>query len=426
MKLKIFNPSLFFIAFRCLLGKGNKGSRYLLGAALGIAVSFIPIMVTLIVADGMIRGITDRFLELGTGHLQVWPRFSGKEEAIDTAYEKISEKKGVRGVWHETQGLGIILSTAGKTGTTIRAVDPSFWQEENSKKYLTVKSGAGIIEKDNEVLLGEELAKTVGAEVGKTLRIMTVRTGEGGKSIPRTTVFTVKGIVSSGYHELDSMWCITTFDSGRRILGSGAYRYLVVKVDDPYRGASEAAYSISWELGNGFAVYTWKQLQRAQYSSYESTRQMLLFIMALIVLVAAVNVSSATSMLVLERQRDIAVLKSFGTSPGETKFIFIAAGLLTGLTGTIIGIFAGLVIGCNINQIISALENFINLFAQVSHGDKIKILNPDFYLEKIPIMVDYRTVIFIGLFAVLCSIVSSAFPAARAGKTKPVELLQKF
>ncbi|GHU44225.1 hypothetical protein FACS1894190_15410 [Spirochaetia bacterium] len=153
---------------------------------------------------------------------------------------------------------------------------------------------------------------------------------------------------------------------------------------------------------------------------------MLLFIMALIVLVAAVNVSSATSMLVLERQRDIAVLKSFGTSPGETKFIFIAAGLLTGLTGTIIGIFAGLVIGCNINQIISALENFINLFAQVSHGDKIKILNPDFYLEKIPIMVDYRTVIFIGLFAVLCSIVSSAFPAARAGKTKPVELLQKF
>jgi lipoprotein-releasing system permease protein len=435
---KTFRLPLLFIAFRYLIGRGNKGSRYLLGAAAGIALSLVPIIVTLIVADGMIRGITDRFLELGTGHLQVWPYRSlpNADEKIEEAKEKILNIKDsgtlVRGVWEEKQGLGIILSKGGKTGATIRAVDPSFWEDPGSKHFFSVIDGSAEIESDTQVLLGQDLAKTVGAEVGSQLRIMTVRTTEDGRNIPRTTLFTVRGIVSSGYHELDAMWCIVSLQAGKKMFqGEDSYTYLIVKINDPYKQAEHFAYYIDWYLQgddgkNYFGVYTWKDIQRSQYSSYESTRQLLLLIMALIVLIAAVNVSSATSMLVIERQRDIAVLKSFGASPGDTKYIFLFGSFLTGVAGTIPGIAAGLLIGCNINQIIHSIERVLNFFSSLFNGGQVRILDPGFYLETIPIIIDWKTIIIIAVFAILCSIAASAFPASKAGRTKPIELLRKY
>ena len=89
----------FFIAFRYLLGRAREGGRYLRGAAAGIALSLIPIVVTLIVADGMIRGITDRFLELGTGHIQIF-NFQGSREP-ESALPYIEGLPGIRGIWSE-------------------------------------------------------------------------------------------------------------------------------------------------------------------------------------------------------------------------------------------------------------------------------------------------------------------------------------
>ncbi|WP_461248239.1 hypothetical protein [Treponema sp. R6D11] len=87
----------FFIAIRYLWGRANEGGRYLRGAATGIAVSLIPIIVTLIVADGMIRGITDRYIELGTGHLQVYESYLPEENK--QTMEIIKKMDGVKGIW---------------------------------------------------------------------------------------------------------------------------------------------------------------------------------------------------------------------------------------------------------------------------------------------------------------------------------------
>jgi len=178
--------------------------------------------------------------------------------------------------------------------------------------YLKTISGEASLGAGREVLLGEELARSIGAEAGSTVRIMTIRTSEEGRIIPRLSSFTVRGIVSSGYRELDALWCIMTLEECERIFPESTSSHLIVKIDDPYIGADAAASELYQRLGQGYGIYTWKSLQRSQYNSYESTRQILLFIMALIVLVAAVNVSSATSMLAIERQRDIAVLKAGG------------------------------------------------------------------------------------------------------------------
>ncbi|GHV81537.1 ABC transporter substrate-binding protein [Spirochaetia bacterium] len=413
----------FFIALRYLLGRAREGGRYLRGAAAGIALSLIPIMVTLIVADGMIRGITDRYLELGTGHLRVY-------NYLDPEYiplEGLEDLPGIRGFWMERQGLGVVMGAKGKAGTTVRAVEPSFWTDPGSARFLKTIAGSAALESGSDVLLGEELARTVGAEVGKTIYIMSIRVSESGRNIPRTMPYTVRGIVSSGYRELDALWCIVSYEGGGRILAPElSNTYLTVKIDDPYGKAGIADRQLSRLLGTGYGVYTWKEIQRSQYSSYESTRQLLLFIMALIVMVAAVNVSSATSMLVLERQRDIAVLKAAGASPGATSRIFLWASFLTGLTGAAAGSALGLLIGRFINSLIHGLEGLLSFFSGLFHGSQVKILDPGYYLEQIPIIIDWKMVFIIGFFTILCSILASWFPARRAGKIRPIELLRKF
>jgi lipoprotein-releasing system permease protein len=417
--------SRFFIAIRYLLGRAHEGGRYLRGAAAGIAVSLVPIVVTLIVADGMIRGITDRYLELGTGHLAVYD-YSGGETSSGAA-ALVRRIPGVRGVWREQDGLGVLVGKKGKTGATIRAVEPSFWDDEGSRKYLVTLAGVPKPESDRDVLLGEELASSIGASVGDTVRIMTVRLSGDGRSVPRVAPFTVRGIVSSGYHELDALWCITTFEGGSRIFSkSFSSSSMVVKVDDPYGDLGELSWNIFSLLGMGYRVATWKELLRSQYSSYESTRQLLLFIMALIVAVAAVNVSSATSMLVIERQRDIAVLKAAGASPSFIGGVFLWGSFLTGLAGALTGIAVGLLIGNYINPLIRGLESALSLVSGLFKGGVVRILDPGFYLQTIPIIIDWTAVFLIGFFTVLCSILASWIPARRAGKLRPLDLLRKY
>jgi len=217
-----------------------------------------------------------------------------------------------------------------------------------------------------------------------------------------------------------------TLEEGERILPETAVSYLMLKIDDPYNGADKAAEVLYQSLGPGYGVYTWKSLQRSQYNSYESTRQILLFIMALIVLVAAVNVSSATSMLAFERQRDIAVLKASGAEASFTSGIFLWSAFLTGLIGAIAGLSAGLIIGVNVNILLQGLEVFLSFFTALFNGEPVRILNSGYYLETIPIIIDISALLTIGFFTVLCSVLASWIPARRAGKLKPMVILRKY
>jgi lipoprotein-releasing system permease protein len=361
---------------------------------------------------------------LGTGHLQIYNYLYTQEPEAALPY--IEGLPGVRGVWPERHGLGVIYHGSSSKGVTIRAVEKSFLEDPGSVKYLKVLSGEAKTENDRDVLLGEDLANSIGASTGSTVRIMTIRSSTGNRYIPRVTSFTVKGIISSGYRELDSLWCIMSLEAGKQILPNSGSAFLMLKINDPYTEAESLANTLYNVLGSGYGVYTWKTLQSSQYSSYESTRQLLIFIMALIVLVASVNVSSATSMLVIERQRDIAVLKASGAGPSFTSAVFLWCAFLTGLAGSIFGIAAGLAIGCSVNRLIRALEKALSFLSGIFHGGPVLILDSGYYLETIPIIVNWNAVFVIALLTIFTSVLASWLPARRAGKLRPIEILRKY
>ena len=413
----------FFIAIRYLWGRAKEGVRYLRGAAAGIAVSLVPIIVTLIVADGMIRGITDRYLELGTGHLQVFDY--DNYEGFEKSKKDVSEINGVRGIWAEQRAMGVLAGRNGKTGVSVRAIETSFWDDLSTIALLKIIDGSSRPQTDRDIVLGESLANNIKVKKGDTVRLMTIMSAEGGRVSPRTASFTVSGIISCGYNELDALWCIINLDGAKRVFSQEPSTSYIVKIDDPYNNA----YNIMWEMDKKipgtYSIYTWQELLRSQYGSYQTTRQLLLFIMALIVIVAAVNVSSATSMLVIERQKDIAILKISGSSIKGITEIFLWGSFLTGFIGGVIGITLGLIIGSNINLLIRSLEKFLSFISGIFHGGEVKILDPGFYLETIPIVIDWGAVMSIWLFAIFCSVFASWIPAKKAGKLKPMELLRK-
>jgi lipoprotein-releasing system permease protein len=322
--------------------------------------------------------------------------------------------------------MGVLAGKGGRTGVTVRSVESSFFEDPKSAAFLKIIDGEQRPQTDRDIVLGETLASNIGVKAGDTVRLMTVSAAENGNPSPRSASFTVKGILSCGYNELDALWCIVNLEGGARVLShDSGDTSLIVKIDDPYKNADNYLWKLIMELESGYSVFTWKDLLRSQYSSYESTRQLLLFIMALIVVVAAVNVSSATSMLAIERQRDIAILKVSGANINGVTGIFLWGGFLTGLFGSVIGITLGLLTGSNINILIRSLEKFLSFFSALFNGNEIKILDPNFYLETIPIIINWSDLLLIGLFAVACSVFSSWIPARRAGKLKPMELLRK-
>ena len=185
--------SAFFIALRYLWCRAKEGGRYLRGAAAGIAVSLIPIIVTLIVADGMIRGILDRYIEFGTGHLQVFDLVNS--DSVENTIEKIRQIDGIVGVWPEQRGMGILAGRGGRTGVTVRSIESSFWDDPQSRDLLRIIDGEHKPQTDRDIVLGQMLAENIGAQVGDTVRLMTIRDTDGRFS-PRTAPFTVKGIIS--------------------------------------------------------------------------------------------------------------------------------------------------------------------------------------------------------------------------------------
>jgi lipoprotein-releasing system permease protein len=159
--------------------------------------------------------------------------------------------------------------------------------------------------------------------------------------------------------------------------------------------------------------------------------------MLLIVFVASVNVSSALVMLVMERRREIAILKSTGASPSGITFSFLVAGFLTGLGGVVSGIPAGIFCALHINGLFSLMERILNtanrflfILGATAGGpggpEVIHLLDPSYYLEVIPVHLHFAELFFIGTGTLVLSVLVSVLPAIRAGQEKPLDTLRKF
>jgi lipoprotein-releasing system permease protein len=424
-----------FLGFRTLFGSkaGGTVTRHLIGAVLGVGFSLIPLIVVLEVSGGMIEGITRRFIEVGSYHLQLKSYAKMADGDIQNTIDRVRSITGVERTFEVVFGEGLVYSPVGRTGVSIRSVPEDYYRDDPMlQEYLSFSGGSFDLDGPRKALLSEEVARKLGVSAGDRVKLLTAKTMPGRKPILRPSNFLVTGVFSTGYYELDSLSMYISMEKGRALFSESSDRIIAVKTDDPYRKVNRIAADIRSAVSADWYVYTWYNLEKPMLESFKTTRNLLIFIMIIIVIVASFNISSSMIMLLLDKEPEIAVLKSTGVHPKDIVRSFIATGFFIGLTGMLLGMGLGLTLAVNINGIISGLEGAINgiaVFVSRAFGDgaigEITIFDENYYLEKIPIRLQFIEIFSAGFFTLMVAVGASFFPARRAGRIRPLDILRR-
>ncbi|MBP5283626.1 MAG: ABC transporter permease [Treponema sp.] len=425
-------------------GKKSNARRSLFGAFICIAISLVPLIMVLSVSDGMIQGITGRYIGLSTGHIECelyhYSDESGSAQNLIKLAEGIRGLESVKNAWPQLCGIALAAGKNGRTGTTVRAVENDiFTRNEAFASLFDVIEGTTELKDEKSAVVGQKFAELLNLKAGSTFRLITTKQLPDGKTLPRLTPFKVSGIVSCGYQELDALWVFIPLEKGFSILPVNSSKISILV--DSYDAFSSAADRARTDIEENFPVFTsvqkWNEVSqnRAIFDNFESTKIMLLLIMILIILVASVNISSALVMLVMERRREIAILKSLGGSSSGITVSVLITGLVTGGLGVLAGVPAGLLCAVNFDSLIKFIEKIDKFLAQffyvlagsdLSEFTQIRLLDPQFYLQKIPLSVPLEPLMIICGGTLLLSLAVSTLPALKAGREKPLETMRKM
>ena len=434
-----FSYSLKF-AKSLIFPKSEKKSiarKSLFGAVLCIGLSIVPLIVVTSVTNGMIDGMTERIIGLSSSHIQAYvsPNISKVktvEEFIEYANDTAAVK-GITGIYPEVDISAIAAGKKGRSGIEIRAVEKDiFVRNQSFAKLFEVSEGEidSFVNPGEDsragAVIGKKLAEDLELHAGDNFRIITTKTS-GEKMVPKLTTFRIAAVVSSGYQELDQFWVFIPIEAAYSSLSMESATYnVMLETEDAF--APELV-AIQRRVGERFGryanVYRWDQIHTAEFENFSSTKVMLVFVMMLIVLVATVNISSAIVMLVMERQKEIAILKSIGAKPRGITFAFLTAAFACGAGGLVLGLPIGIILTVFSNQIVHGLEKLINMFAVMGGHAEVHLMDPAYYLAEIPVEIPVIQIILIAVSVLILSVLVSYIPSRKAGREKPLEILRK-
>lgn len=394
-----------------------RGGLGLAGTTVGIGLSLVPVIVVLLVADGMIEGITGRFLELDTYHVRI-VNIDGRQ--VDSLLESVRAVPQVVLAEVELRSVGLLFAKGPRAGVQVRFVSPDLLRRDRGlRRYLSVE-GAFDLSAENRIVIGREVAETLGVVAGDSavLRVQGAR----GLAVE----VHVSGVYSSGYQQLDGVWAFMA-SSAAEVLGAAGSRFVGVKVRDPFGGLDALHAELRPLLPPGARLVTWFEQQQAVYGSFRTTKVWLTLIMAVIALVAAVNVASSLRMLLVERSADVAYLRAMGGSIDQIGMALLTIGLLIGAVGSLIGVGLGLLTAINVNELLATLERVVNTLAILLSADDASapLIDRSFYLQEIPVRVDLSQLLITGAAVTVASAIAAVSPSLQAARLRPEETLRQ-
>jgi len=413
---KAFSPFEWMIALRYLRARRAQGFVSVIAgfSFAGIMLGVATLIVVMSVMNGFHIELMNKIIGIN-GHVFL----QGVERPLDD-YDEVTERlRKVKGV---TLALPMVESAAGvsslyqQTGALVRGI-----READIKKLPGISNNVRLGTLDSfdtggGVAIGQKMAETLSLRIGDNVTILTARGAATPFGVaPRMKSYPVVAIFQIGVTEFDGLFVYMPFDEAQAFFNKeGEASVIEAFVDQPER-MDEIRVILDRAVQRPMIMTDWRQRNKSFFDALKIERTVMFFILTLIVLVAALNIISGLTMLVKDKSRDIAILRTMGATRGAIQRVFLITGAAIGISGTLAGFLLGLLVAHNLEPIRLFLNRMLGM----------NIFDPTFYLlSRLPSVVQMSDVVSVVLLSLTLSVLATIFPSHRAAKLDPVEALR--
>ena len=408
----MFTKAERLISLRNLRPKKKEGFLKIISifSFLGITLGVAILIIVMSVMNGFKTELTNKILGLNP-HIVIQPNdfkiesdfiLKLKNDLKDISYSK------------SYSGEGIIISNNNAKGVILKGVNKN---EKNTIEFFNNFISNGHIKNfnSNSIIIGSELSFNLNLSEGDTLSLMSsafVSTPLG--SLPKQQNFKVAGVFRTGFLEFDQNIILMNIDDALSIFDKGYEdQNIEIYLDDPL-DADLYKRKIQ-KINQNYFIYTWSDLNKSLFSALKIERNVMFLILSLIVIVAAFNIISGLTILIKNKTKEIAILKTLGFSNKSIRKSFFLTGFTIGFFATISGIILGILFSINVDKIRYFLSNVFNL----------EIFPSDIYfLEKLPSEINLNSILIIFVISIIISAVASYLPAMRISKMNTFRALR--
>lgn len=380
------------IAFRYLMSRRKEKFISLISwiSILGVAVGVMALIVVLAVMSGFDQDLKKKIIGTNS-HLVV----ESVQGIIDhqSLEKEIAAIDGVLATAPFINGPVMIKHPNAVFGVIARGIDPD--KEIEVTELADYMKSKEISLTSGDVIIGQEAARRLNIREKDTIKLVSSTTG-------RIKEFTVSGIYASGMYEYDANLIFARVEDIKRLLNTEFINGIEVKIENVDE-AKRWARKIERKLGYPYYARSWMDLNKNLFFALKLEKITMFIILALIVLVACFNIASSLIMLVMEKTKDIAILKAIGATRRQVRKIFIIQGFIFGMAGTVLGAGGGFIL-C---QILKRYQ-FIELPRDIYYG-----------ITKLPVLVQWSDSVFIIIAALVISLLATVYPAHQAARLSP-------
>ncbi len=412
----MFSPFERLVAGRYLRARRAEGFVSVIAgfSLLGISLGVATLIIVMAVMNGFRADLLGRILGLN-GHIII-QSLAAPLTAPDALMLKIKDIPGIVTIAPAMEGQVLVSGNGRALGALVRGMRPSDLQQRDTLSAHVEDGSLTRLEDNDGVAIGYRLARQLGLAVGDGITLLSPKgnaTAFG--SLPRIKVYRVAAIFKVDMYEYDSSFIYMSLAAaGTFFQQPGQATHIEIVATAP-EGLKPLVRAIATRLGPDYDVADWTRNNGSFFAAVEVERTVMFLILTLIIVVAAFNVVSGLIMLVKDKTRNIAILRTMGATRGMIMRIFFLTGATVGVMGTALGVGLGLLFSYNIES--------IRLFIQAQTG--AKIFDPSIYfLSHLPAKVDPMEVMLVVGMSLGLSFLATLYPAWRAARLDPVEALR--
>ncbi len=386
----------------------------------GVTLGVMALIVVLAVMSGFEKTLKEKIL--GTqAHLVLLKAGQEGMDHYEEVAKRVEDVKGVVSAAPFIFNQVMLSSESNVSGVVLKGIDPDRVGKVTELAHNLKAGSLQNLKKDGEeglpgIILGVELAKHLSVSLNDPIQVISpLGTMTPMGMMPKMRRYRVVGIFNSGMYEYDNTMAYVSLESAQKFFGMGfSVTGIEIKTDDIYK-VKMIGKEIRRKMGFPFWTKDWMEMNRNLFSALRLEKIAMFIILVLIVLVAGFNIVSMLIMVVMEKSKDIAILKSMGAPSNGILKIFIVEGLVIGVVGTVLGTVLGLGAAFNLEKVTEFTENLFGF----------KILASDvYYIDKLPSQVNPVDVGLIIITAILISLLATLYPSWRASRLDPAEALR--